>query len=380
MFSGANQLLLGLEKAIAEKDPSKIQRILRNRDAEQGCHVLDPLPEPLYQDGPVCGYTAISSITKYWHTMVRRYPFHRVRIRNSHDPEAPTPLRILAKNAGLKGIGGIFDADEFVTIMNGTEYKANVLSYNSKEELLEKIKLAIKLEIPFILPVDMSGTLVKEEGRRAHYVTVGGYIEESPNKIFLICIADLSYYLFSLDDVFESAANLKQTMDRRFYKRPGCSDMWRDLKDQPLPDGALLHEHKSTDLQNIRMKMVLIYPKDMQHRIDPAFNSPAPAPAQPSQALPSRMGVFRQPPVPSEQNVFTSQAFKQSIANYIAYKDKFFFRWFMSSRISYQTALQMKSAKTDKERFDIAKTFVEKHGDKQLAKNLLEVVPKLKFK
>lgn len=70
------------------------------------------------------------------------------------------------------------------------------------------------------------------------------------------------------------------------------------------------------------------------------------------------------------KNKLSEEEFKSAIKHYVAYKDKFFFRWLASSKTSYQATLKLREAKSDEDRFTIAEEYVNKNPNKQLAKSL----------
>lgn len=80
-----------------------------------------------------------------------------------------------------------------------------------------------------------------------------------------------------------------------------------------------------------------------------------------------------------QSKILSAEKFKNAIQHYMAYKDKFFLRWLSSSEESLQTAMRIKNADSDKERFKIAKKYVKMHPEKQLSKNLAGCIPALRF-
>ena len=153
----------------------------------------------------------ISVCTKYWNRVDQRYQYHARQRETPQD--GPAALRKLAKKANLNdiGIGGIFHTDLFPQIVQETQYKATVLAFKSKEDLAKKIKLALKLQIPFILSVDMDGYWIANRGgKKAHYITVVGYITEAwPGDMSLVYVSDGQYYIDTLGAIYSSLDRMR---------------------------------------------------------------------------------------------------------------------------------------------------------------------------
>lgn len=243
----------------------------------QTSKILDIVPISQKQNGFTCGYNCLSLVTQYWNLIDSRFTRHYVRQKEDPRGEQAQPaLRKLAKKTLNKadiGVGGIFNVGFFAPMLQETQYHAHALEFSSEAEMFEKIKTSIEHQLPVIISLEMQNDMIVcTDGKNAHYVTVIGFSKTTLGEIRLQCIDSYQYRHLDLKGVFNSSDNLRQTSPQTFYKNKRRS--WRRTDAQKEPD-AKTYEEGSIDLQHLRKKMVLVYPKELRSKYDSLFQKAA---------------------------------------------------------------------------------------------------------
>ena len=242
--------------------------------------LLDTIPDPDAQIGYHCGYYAAALVTKYWSLQDNFYRAYPARLFGP-DKKKGVSLKMLGKEAGMTGVGGIYDVNYFASILQETEYHSQVVDFETEDEFHALLKRALSHQLPVILPVDWSVNwqITTDSGKRAHYITILGCVSgDDTHQAFFV--SSKEFFSVSFHDLFKSTRNLQKTPEATFFKSRfelPIPEGWSNKKDFLLvPEASPQYKYHTVaeqDLKNLRRKMVLIYPKTKKTEVSRLFEN-----------------------------------------------------------------------------------------------------------
>lgn len=146
--------------------------------------ILKPYPKTQAQEGPNCGFYALSIVMKYWHERGEAKAPLPARKRDDPTGQATRSLRQIGKEVGALDLengvkasfGGVFTAEQLANVAKAEEFDARVFSLTTHENFQKGIYTAIDRGCPVILAFDQKeGNPFELEGAHAHWGIVFGY-------------------------------------------------------------------------------------------------------------------------------------------------------------------------------------------------------------
>lgn len=202
------------------------------------------------QNGPYCGYNAISIVTDYWHSQDSNNFTCPVK-KKAVIPKAEKSYRFFGKSINPY-INGIFDFAIIKSIVNQNNYEATIETFANFDEFLTQVKANLHSGKPIILAVDRNSGSSKattlSQGKNAHHVIIFGYIEEAEQTCCLLTSDGENYYV-SAYKLFISSQNLDKYPSNKLqesFKKPNFDRQKFD---------------KDVDLTKLRNHLISIYPK-----------------------------------------------------------------------------------------------------------------------
>lgn len=249
----------------------KLANFIQELEAEN-CEysILRPFPDPQVQRGGTCGYYVASNATQYYNKCNHHYPSYFARKKDSEKwgPRATTSLRSKGKEAGIKGVGAIWNVNQFKLFLKD-DYMAEVVSFETQEDISRLLRKNLMLNKPIILPVDMiqeKETVGTSDGKLAHYITIIGYYKKADGSLHYIFNSWSYCFHVSEKALFQSCDNLKERPADTYYKRG--HDAWSSIK-PPLTVGEKYKIYKmpDIDLSGLRNQCILVSPQPFDERL-----------------------------------------------------------------------------------------------------------------
>jgi hypothetical protein len=239
--------------------------------------ILDNVPLPETQKGFHCGYYAASLVTRYWHGKNPSHKPYPPRLFGDDKRSGQTSLKMLGKRAGIKGVGGIYDTRYFASILQDTPFQSQIMEFHSVDELRHLITKSIKNNCPIVFPVDWVCSGIGEaDGKHSHYVTIIGFVSLGQIHHVYFITHD-SLHSVPLNNLYESSDCLRLTPKSFYYKMPADTNGWKKAaKREDVPQNAnKIYEAPDYNLEQLRRKMVLVYPRVLEGEFRKVFSADA---------------------------------------------------------------------------------------------------------
>lgn len=228
------------------------------------------------QRGSTCGMVSAHHSLKLFSVINPDYPQILAR-KGDVTPRAQKSLRSFYKQAGISGIGAVFDTDQFKLFLNPAGYNAETVSFENQAEMSQILLHNIMQNKPVVIACDTSGQDAydmnvngigrkiigtKGSGEHPHYITIFGYYQKKDGSIHYVYASWGEWLQVSENDLFLSSNSLKMF--------PGCTDYkidssWQRELPKNLTNDDINKLNKyitpATDLSKIRNRCILITPK-----------------------------------------------------------------------------------------------------------------------
>lgn len=146
--------------------------------------ILKPYPKPQAQEGPNCGFYALSIVMNYWHELGEAEAPLPARKRDISNAEGVKSLRQIGKEVGALDLGtatkasfgGVFTAEQLAKVAREVDFDARAFTLSTQENFQKGICKAIDGRCPVILAFDVeSGDPIEAQGEHAHWGIIFGY-------------------------------------------------------------------------------------------------------------------------------------------------------------------------------------------------------------
>jgi hypothetical protein len=211
-----------ISRQLIDQLSAKIQR-----NELPGC-IVDPVPRPQSQEGPNCGFYALSIVMDYWKAKgmaAASFPARKrdVALQGRHAGEAKgRSLRNLGKEAGALDLdgqpklstGGVFTANQLASVAKATQtFTARVITAGEPGTFIDRICAIVKFGIPPIIAFDVVQGDPKSDqgGQHSHWGVVFGYFEVNRQRVFLATHSHGQYYRWFARDLQSSNFALNGT-------------------------------------------------------------------------------------------------------------------------------------------------------------------------
>ncbi|MEP7280940.1 MAG: hypothetical protein ABI696_03080 [Rubrivivax sp.] len=218
-----------------------------------GIKLVAPVPKLQTQEGPTCGFYALSIVMQYWRARdaLVMAPPARARDR-THQPEdvrdqfdpGPSLRKLGGKAAGTSARalgptgavhpGGMFDIRQIAQVakavqglMGGAQYAVEIVTHRDPDAFQQAIVEGIDAGIPPITAFDVkSGDPAQEGGRHAHWGVVIGYFKQDGVLHFAATHGHGNYYVWTARALTESNFGLEGGVseDDEWVKATGVPD------------------------------------------------------------------------------------------------------------------------------------------------------------
>jgi hypothetical protein len=241
-----------------------------------GCDILllDNYAIPREQKGFHCGYYAIEYVTKFWNKRDSAHPTYPARLFGPEKITGDVSLKMLGKEAGMKGVGAIFDVKDFASILRKTRYQSQVVEFETEDKLRSLLMLSLEQQVPVIFPVDWGhGVISERKGKGAHYITLIGYVGGGDYQHVLFASHD-NFHIVPVKTLFASNDNLQRVPATLFYKKRSETSGWKKngVAITDLSPGYKYRLENEKELSGLRRKMVLVYPRVLEAKYKEIFS------------------------------------------------------------------------------------------------------------
>jgi hypothetical protein len=186
--------------------------------------VLEPLPVAQTQQGPNCGFYALSIVMEYWKAMGRVANTFPARKRDVPADDAVKQdvqsLRNLGKSVGAltmagsgqTSTGGVFDAAQLAEVAKAADFVAKVFSPSTHDGFLKVVCKSIDGQVPPIIAFDVEkGDPVQSGGQNSHWGVIVGYYHDKDVLHLLATHGHGKYYTWPANSLAESSFGLQKT-------------------------------------------------------------------------------------------------------------------------------------------------------------------------
>lgn len=260
-------------------------------------HILDPLPQAQTQEGPNCGFYALSIVMAYWKALgkVATSPVARKRDAPGGDP-GERSLRNIGKEVGALDIegrpqhstGGVFTAAQLAAVAAAvSEFQSRVITKSKPDEFIGALCTLIDKGLPPIVAFDVQeGDPALLGGQHSHWGVVIGHYTQSGARRFLATHGHGKYYVWLAGDLQKSNFGLAGTRRKllpevkvRLQLKPGVDAPkvqpltrwhWADAK--ALGKVKALKADKESKLQGIEFKTPLTVRAGLEVAQDLAYH------------------------------------------------------------------------------------------------------------
>lgn len=199
----------------------------------EGFELLQPVPVAQTQDGPTCGFYALSIVMQYWKARTTSVqlnaPPARKRDREFQSDEvarqlspgdslrklggdsAPTSARTLGQT-GVVHPGGLFSIDQIRQVAKAVrgvdgaaQYTATIITERKPEDFKYVLLACLRKGIPPIVAFDVdNGDPVQAGGKHAHWGVLVGHHQDREKLWFAATHGHGKYYKWIADDLVAS--------------------------------------------------------------------------------------------------------------------------------------------------------------------------------
>lgn len=230
---------------------------------------LNPLPYIMKQRGPNCGHYALSCVITY---LLEASPpsennfFCAYPARKGDQKYALVSLRSIAKRCiGIEGIGGILDIHQFAALARYTDLIPKVLYLPTESEFLDALCEAIDLQIPCIVPYDVS---VNKNSSAPHYCVIAGYNQDERGLHHLLLLQHNSYRFMSSTELYERSECLN-TYPKTHYRKDSSNKRVEKDYIQVLSKDESTYTYPQTSLVNtLQNRVLLVMTKEMARNLE----------------------------------------------------------------------------------------------------------------
>src|SRR5262245_45526513 len=161
---------------------------IRGRPTEGA--VVDPIPRAQTQEGPNCGFYALSIVLDYWKAKGRTATSYPARKRDvdlqgrDGEEKAHPSLRAIGKQVGALDLGtqpqastgGILTAAQLAAVAQAVKFQAAVVTRSDPTAFIEEICRSVTAGVPVIVAFDADGDNdpIRDDGQHSHWGVVFG--------------------------------------------------------------------------------------------------------------------------------------------------------------------------------------------------------------
>jgi hypothetical protein len=176
------------------------------------------------QQGPNCGFYALSIVMEYWKARgdaATTFPARKRDVPGTDaDREGVTSLRSLGKavgsltmpDSGQMSTGGVFDAQQLAEVAKAADFAAKVYSPGTHDKFLKALCTIIDRDIPPIVAFDVEkGDPVQSGGQHSHWGVIIGYYRDKDVLHLLATHGHGKYYSWPASGLADSSFGLQNT-------------------------------------------------------------------------------------------------------------------------------------------------------------------------
>jgi hypothetical protein len=277
------------------------------RQIENGAlkgRILDPLPQAQTQEGPNCGFYALSIVMAYWKARGKVDASPVARKRDAPDDgTGERSLRNIGKEVGALDVddlpehstGGVFTATQLAAVAAAVrQFEAKILTKQAPNDFIDALCTLIDKGLPPIVAFDVQqGDPAQLGGQHSHWGVVIGHYTQSGTRRFLATHGHGKYYVWLATDLQQSNFGLAGTrralhkeVKVRLKLKPGVDDPkvqplarwhWADAKE--LSKVKALLADKGSKVQGIEFKSPAVVREGLEVAQDLAYHIVAVLPA-----------------------------------------------------------------------------------------------------
>ncbi len=182
--------------------------------------ILDPLPKIQRQEGPNCGFYALSIVMHYWKEAGKvdsALPARKRDVAAGGDGGQPVSLRALGKQAGaldMEGVprasaGGVFTAEQLAAVAKAANFDVKVITRHEPDQFIAMLSTLIDIGVPPIVAFDVQkGDPVMAGGEHSHWGVIVGYCKVGATQWLIATHGHGKYYKWIAGDLQKSNFNL----------------------------------------------------------------------------------------------------------------------------------------------------------------------------
>lgn len=190
--------------------------------------VLTPVPRAQAQEGPNCGFYALSIVMEYWKARGAVAEVLPARKRDTgvprDDPDyaGQASLRQVGKVAGALDLGdpprastgGVFTAEQLAVVARAADFSARVATKRNSGEFQKLICDILDLGIPVIVAFDVErgDPVAGKGGQASHWGVVFGYYRLMGTLYYVATHGHGKYYLWDAESLKNSNFGLAGTV------------------------------------------------------------------------------------------------------------------------------------------------------------------------